>query len=120
MPLEHDDRCNRQDTDIMQLKTELGPMHRDMDAIIQRVQLLVDQYHTQNVAMAKLQGDVSVLCQRVPNDLPDQLATMREQMKNMRDDLGTLRIQWYSIVGTILTALIVAAVTFIVRGGLAP
>lgn len=90
---------------------------RDLDRVFKRTQELVEEYHTVNLGMTALQGTVDRLCDRVPTDLPAQLATIQTQVSAARDDFTLLRSQWYKTIGLVVGAVLLAAVALVLRGG---
>ena len=105
--------------------TEYNPLRcedhtRDLDAVVGRVQKLVDEHHSGNVSLVTLQGRLDMLTMRVPVDLHQQLATLTAKHDTLHSDFKLMRSQWYYFIGLICTGFIVGLVTFVVNGGLKP
>ena len=60
---EHDrtKMCIEHDKALSKVETEVVSLMADKDAIVARLQLLVDQYHAQNVLFERLSGDIRAL-----------------------------------------------------------
>jgi hypothetical protein len=107
---------------------------KTLDSIVGRVQKLVDEFHQQNVVITGIQGNLSVLCDRVPVTLHTQLSKMETELKVMqrdveeikalvrtltsREDFVLLRTQWYSFIALVATSVVAAilALVFGVKG----
>ena len=89
-----------------------------LDDITSRVQKLVDEYHTSNLSLAEVKGQINLLTARVPSDLPQQLTSLSVRHDGLHHDFTMLRGQVYALVGTIILSVVGALMTWIVKGGL--
>ena len=66
----------------------------------------------------KMQGDLRLLCERVPPNLKEDIARMQTKLDGLHNDFSTLRTQWYALISTIVLAGVGALMNFIMKGGL--
>ena len=81
--------------------------------IVDRVQKLVDQYHGQNVAQGVMATDLHYIKAKV-----DQIEHSLEKNFALRSEFQEIKDEWRKFLGIILVAIVVAAIGFVIRGGL--
>lgn len=112
MPL--DEARYQQDLDFVAMREQHRQAMKDLDMVVGRVQRLVDQYHEQNIVIARMDG---TLTQGVKD-----IEEIKELLKNkfaLRDEFLTVRNQLWAGIGVVLLGGLSALVTWIVKGGLA-
>jgi hypothetical protein len=72
----------------------------------------------QMLALAKLEADLRLLCERVPVDLKAEFATVKVSLTNLNRNFELLRTQVYWGVATIIGAFLVGVVSLLLKGGL--
>lgn len=94
--MDHDERCNAQDTALALLNKTLEHHDTTMEAVVSRVQKLVDQYHENNVSLGNL-------------------CTKHDALHR---DFTALRAQVYTVLMAFVLGFISIGVTWISKGGL--
>ena len=89
---------------------------RDLDAVVGRVQKLVDDYHAGNVNTATFQGRLDMLTQRVPVDLQKQLTELAVKLDGLNDNFRLLRGQVYAFAFIIISGFVTAIGGLVYRG----
>jgi len=89
------DRCNEQDRDLTRLQSQQEQTGKEVKAIVERTQRLVDGFHEQDTA----------------------IAVLAEKIDNLTQSVKKLHHQWALISGTVLTTVVAAIVLFALKGG---
>lgn len=104
--------CLAHDQSITRVETEVETLTGEKEAIVARLQLLVDQYHSQNVLFERLSGDIralSVEVQTLAHNIRENGVTKAE-FHTLEERLFALRkiVYWIAGVwGTVATGIIV-------------
>jgi len=109
-----EDRYQDHDRKLTQLATRMEAINSNLDQAVDRVQLLVDQYHAQNVVQATMEGSI----QQGLRDIHD-IKTALDTKFALRDEFLTVRNQLWTGIGVVVLGVASAVVAWIVRGGLA-
>lgn len=117
--MDHDEQCRQQDRELTLLKEQFRTQADDVDAILTRAQLLVDQYHAQNVTLTEIRGR----CELLNRDLQatrDELAEVKQLLKEsfvQRNDYDPVKRIVYGLVGIVLLNVAGALMWLVVKGG---
>jgi hypothetical protein len=101
--MEHDERCNLQDVDLARLKEQFRRNEELFRDVVARVQELVIQFHTQNVAQAEMGKDLTHIRGKVDDiekSLKDDFA--------LRSEFAEVKKEWRTYLGLILAAVVAA------------
>jgi hypothetical protein len=114
--MEHDDRCNMQDRDLTLLKEQFRRSEELFRDVVARVQLLINQFHAQNVSQAEIRGDVAHIRGKV-----DDIERSLEKDFPLRSEFVEVKSEWRKFLGIVLAAVLAAVLGLIgigVKGGL--
>jgi hypothetical protein len=112
-PIEHDAMCYEHARQVTLLIEQVKSRSEAVEGVIDRVQVLVDQYHTQNVAQAEMKGDVSHIRAKV-----DKIEVSLEKDFALRSEFAEIKSEWRKFLGLILGAIVLGLIGFVLRGGL--
>ena len=113
MPLEHDAMCYKQSTQLTLLAEQIRVGTAIQTQIADRTQTLVDQYHTQNVRQAEMAGDIIHIRGKA-----DEIERMLEKDYALRSEFQEIKSEWRRFLGLVLSAIVLAFVGYMVKGGL--
>lgn len=117
--MEPDERWERQD--------------EDMRSMVARVQLLVKEVASHDVALQRIEGNVNLLCVRVPVSMPADFARLEVRLTRACTDLEEIRVLleqkfvlktefdpvkrgFYISVWTVITSLLGGAIALLFKG----
>ena len=92
----------------------IDTLEADRDNVVTRINKVIETQGEDHVAFATLVGQVNLLVDRVPSDLKERLAHIDRALTTQNE----FRAQVYKLVGAVLTAIVLAAVAFMISGGL--
>ena len=92
----------------------LETLERDRDEVVARVNELIRERNDDRVDIAELAGKIALLCERVPFDLKERLTAIQGALS----EHDAFRKSVYKLVGGIIMAFALAAVAFVIAGGL--
>ena len=123
--MEHDTRCEAQDVLIQTLRdrshqcANWQAVSADQSGrMVQTLASNTESLNAHNLEMARLQGEMHLLCSKIPNDLVKEFALMQQKLDTVHVDFLMLRRQVYGVIGAMLMALIAAAMKWVIGGGL--
>jgi hypothetical protein len=111
--MDHDDRCNLQDRELVALKEQFRQANHDLEMIVERVQRLVDQYHDQNVTLTRMDATLTTGVR----DIEAIKVIVRDKVAG-REEFLTVRNQFWTGIGVVALGILTAFTTWLVRGGL--
>jgi hypothetical protein len=83
--------------------------HREIiDDTVERTQTLVDEYHQMRVDAAKINGELAMLCQRIPKDLTERLVALETKLDSLVKSTDTVRNQVYAFAFLIMAGFVTA------------
>jgi hypothetical protein len=89
-------------------------LEQDRDEIVRRLNEVIRDRSEDRVMAERMSGQITLLCARVPEDLPTILSDIRGAQKQQE----SFRLSAYRLIGAVVTALVLAFLAFALGGGL--
>lgn len=109
-----DDRYQQHDRELTTLAARFEATNANLDQAVDRVQLLVEQYHDQNVKQAQLDA-------KITQGLADisEIKRALETKFALQSDFLVIRNQLWAGIGVLVLGILASIGTWIAKGGLA-
>jgi hypothetical protein len=101
--MDHDTQCQQHDVGIALLREHDRVNDATINEIADRVQLLVEQFHAQNVAQAEMRGDLAHIRTKV-----DEIETSLKKDFALRSEFVEVKKEWRTFLGWVLAAVVAA------------
>lgn len=123
--MEHDDICKGHTSWIDELRTRTHDSANYATVASETSRLLTLRIEENTVALnqhnlqfVKLEGDLKILCERLPKDLIKEFTEVRGKLDTLHADFSLLRRQAYVVITAVLLAGVGAIMDFVLKGGL--
>jgi hypothetical protein len=89
-------------------------LEQDRDEVVRRLNEVIRDRSEDRVTAERMSGQITLLCARVPEDLPTILSDIRSAQQQQE----SFRLFAYRLVGAVITAIVLAFLAFALGGGL--